>query len=779
MSSAVFYFSAIQFSNHQVENSAEVYDGIFRLFLRREALYLEAEVIRLTAGSVADIHGGFDGTPALLADLDIVVDAAYAAKTEEGEVIGTAGHTAAAEYGEDAVVLRYLAHEAGNFYLLALVALRMILHIDEPCTEVVEAYLDGIGFKIVRQLRLFLEEVRVFGLEVDLSPAIDGPDIAADILLTGIAVAAVEDDDIGIAVAVNELVLHVLLIDLEGLRIDGGYDLEYEPAGRQVDVVKVGYFPHTVVFHDDGSGLVLFVELCELFGGEVFRLLDYFGDGPAALYESAGQLLFAFLTEDDEVLVLAGKFVAGEKIFYNAGLTAFQKSEKEVDGNLLWFFCHCYVLLFCSKELFQSFFVQSAADNTEAAGVVSRAFLYAALTGNVVEAEPLAALGVGENSLGAKNDAVSLLVFEGFDDIFQLLSGIFVSGLTAPADEDFIGVMVVMAGAVGVMALMVMMVVMLMAMLVVVVAALAVMTMMLMLVVMVMVAALAVVMVVLMVVVVVAALAVMVMMLMLVGDFFYGEQFAVGEGVHYFFAADVIPGSGDNRSFFVEVTDVVHGFVQLLLADILSAAEDYAVGAGYLVGEEFAEVAGVHLGFAGVNDGDAALDDDFIIADGRDGLLYIGELADAGRLDDDAVGVIGVDDLMKCSLEVADQRAADAAGVYLAHLDTGFLQEATVNADVAEFVFDKNDFIMECFGNELLDERRFAGTEKTGEDVYFCHLDILAFKRDPYIYSVPFIILLRSMSVNLTFIEVSLSLCSFSERNGIILTLWKKLCSDS
>ena len=74
-----------------------------------------------------------------------------------------------------------------------------------------------------------------------------------------------------------------------------------------------------------------------------------------------------------------------------------------------------------------------------------------------------------------------------------------------------------------------------------------------------------------------------------------------------------------------------------------------------------------------------------------DGADDVGELADAARLDEDAVRVILVDDLTERLAEVAHQRAADAAGVHLRHLNAGFLHEAAVDADFAELVFNEDE----------------------------------------------------------------------------------------
>ena len=134
---------------------------------------------------------------------------------------------------------------------------------------------------------------------------------------------------------------------------------------------------------------------------------------------------------------------------------------------------------------------------------------------------------------------------------------------------------------------------------------------------------------------------------------------------------------------------------------------------------ELAEVLHIHLDLVDIGHGDKA------VQQHRQGLGHaldragdIAQLADAGRLDEDAVGVVGLNDLFQRLAEIADQTAADAAGVQLVDLNTGLAHKAAVNADLAEFVLDQDDlFARECLFDELFDKGGLAGTEKAGENV--------------------------------------------------------------
>ena len=82
--------------------------------------------------------------------------------------------------------------------------------------------------------------------------------------------------------------------------------------------------------------------------------------------------------------------------------------------------------------------------------------------------------------------------------------------------------------------------------------------------------------------------------------------------------------------------------------------------------------------------------------------------------------MVGLDHLLQCLAEVADQRAADAARVQLVDLNASLAHKAAVDADFAEFVLNQDDFLArESLLDELLDKGGFARTEEAGENVDF------------------------------------------------------------
>ena len=179
------------------------------------------------------------------------------------------------------------------------------------------------------------------------------------------------------------------------------------------------------------------------------------------------------------------------------------------------------------------------------------------------------------------------------------------------------------------------------------------------------------------------------------------------------------PVGGDDGGGGVLLCQQGNGGRDLILAGVAGAAQDDAGGMADLIVIELAEVLHIHLDLVDIGHGDKA------VQQHRQGLGHaldragdIAQLADAGRLDEDAVGVVGLNDLFQRLAEIADQTAADAAGVQLVDLNTGLAHKAAVNADLAEFVLDQDDlFARKGFLDELFDKGGLAGTEKAGENV--------------------------------------------------------------
>ena len=204
------------------------------------------------------------------------------------------------------------------------------------------------------------------------------------------------------------------------------------------------------------------------------------------------------------------------------------------------------------------------------------------------------------------------------------------------------------------------------------------------------------------------------------------QAFGRLDGLQQLGGLELVPRGGDDAGLFVVAAQEGDALVQTVLGDVLGTAQHDGLGAFDLVKEEFAEVLGVHAALVHVRNGGAAGQLHIalfgnLVYDAAD----IGQLAHAGGLDQDAVGRVGFDQLDQGLVEVAHQRAADAAGIQLGDLNAGILHEAAVDADFAVFVFKQHDlFAFERAAEQLLDQRGLARAEEAGNDVDFRHGDV-------------------------------------------------------
>ena len=201
-----------------------------------------------------------------------------------------------------------------------------------------------------------------------------------------------------------------------------------------------------------------------------------------------------------------------------------------------------------------------------------------------------------------------------------------------------------------------------------------------------------------------------------------GQRVAPLHRLEDLLAVELRPRRGHDRGGRVLLAQQRHGGVELLGADALGAREDDGARVLDLVVEKLAEVFHVHPALVRVHDGREAVEHQLVGLHALHGADDVAQLADARGFDEDAVGVKLGEHLLQRVGKVAHEAAADAAGVHLIDLHAGVLEEAAVDGDLAELVFDQHDlFARVGLGDQLFDERGLAGAEKTGENINFCH----------------------------------------------------------
>ena len=238
---------------------------------------------------------------------------------------------------------------------------------------------------------------------------------------------------------------------------------------------------------------------------------------------------------------------------------------------------------------------------------------------------------------------------------------------------------------------------------------------------------------------VVVMMVVMLFFLVLVGVLFvgpcsHGDQLCLevvlgGHGLQDLLTGQLVPCGGHDGSGGILLPQHGDRSGDLLLAGGLGAAQDDAACVADLVVVELTEVLHIHLDLVDVGHGDEAAQLNIqMLGHALDSAGHVGQLADARGLDDDAVGVVLLHHLLQSGTEIAHQRAADAACVQLVDLDAGLLQEAAVDADLAELVLDEHDLLAgKGLFDELLDKGGLTGAKEAGENIDIRHNAVCLF----------------------------------------------------
>ena len=219
----------------------------------------------------------------------------------------------------------------------------------------------------------------------------------------------------------------------------------------------------------------------------------------------------------------------------------------------------------------------------------------------------------------------------------------------------------------------------------------------------------------------------MVLVLLLLGQLLQSSRQGIPafHGRQQLLAVQFVPRGRHNGGGGVLLPQQGHTGIQLFLAHTGSPAQNNGAGMLHLVIEELAKVFHIHLGFGSVHHGGKAVQHHIVHFQVLHRTNYIAQLAHAGRLDQNAVGVIGLHHLLQRLAEIAHQTAADAAAVHFGNVNTRFLQKTTVNADFTKLIFNEDKlFAGISLSDQLLDECRLACAQKTGENINFSHKSI-------------------------------------------------------
>ena len=349
--------------------------------------------------------------------------------------------------------------------------------------------------------------------------------------------------------------------------------------------------------------------------------------------------------------------------------------------------------------------------------------------------QPLAAVRRRDNALGAQHRAERRVAERG-QRVFQLVLGVLMRGLHAPGGEHLVRVVVMVVAAAAVVMIVVM--VMLVLMIVVMVMAAAGAVRAVVMVVMVFVLMLMIVVLVLMIVVVMMVVVLMVRLARNLVEHLLHQVAAALHGLEQLHAGQLLPRGGDDARMRVEPAQQADNLFQPVRRALCGARQQDRARVCHLIFKKLAEVLEVHLGLERIDDRDKRVERhvQMRVLHRRDD---VGQLAHAGRLDQDAVRAVLVYYIVQRLAEVAHQRAADAARVHLVDDNAGILEEAAVNADLAELVLDQHDlFALEGVRQQALDQRSLARAEKARNNINFRHcFRLVQFSLQVFSNSIP------------------------------------------
>ena len=249
---------------------------------------------------------------------------------QEHHILRTACHAYPAYAIMHLALFLSRANIAVKNHPLLVIGLRVILHIHEPGAIIIKIQINDILGVVKWQLRLLLHKIRQLRLKNHVGTAVHHPHVAPDILLACIVVAAVEDNQLTVAEQIHEAILHILLINLEGLSIDQPHILKIKPFLRHRDIHKIPCIPHAVGLEQNTAGMVLVLQFLIKLRSQLLNILYGNNLGMAFGKELLVDFLLAFLTHNNQVALSLAKLVVGQKVDNHAGLAAFQQAKKVV-----------------------------------------------------------------------------------------------------------------------------------------------------------------------------------------------------------------------------------------------------------------------------------------------------------------------------------------------------------------------------------------------------------------------------------------------------------------
>ena len=191
------------------------------------------------------------------------------------------------------------------------------------------------------------------------------------------------------------------------------------------------------------------------------------------------------------------------------------------------------------------------------------------------------------------------------------------------------------------------------------------------------------------------------------------KSIALFHGGKYILTRKHIPRRYYYCSIGIVLTKKSNRFLYLMLLCALRMREDNGRRVGNLVVIELAEVLHIHLALINVSNRGKSVKHSVV----RINILHrtdnVRKLTYSRGLNNNSVGRIFNEHLLKSLRKIADERTANATGIHLGYFNSRISEEPAVNSYLTEFVFDKHNLLSGVrFLYKLLYKSGFSGAEK-------------------------------------------------------------------
>ena len=181
------------------------------------------------------------------------------------------------------------------------------------------------------------------------------------------------------------------------------------------------------------------------------------------------------------------------------------------------------------------------------------------------------------------------------------------------------------------------------------------------------------------------------------------QRICLIDGFHNLCAAQCIPIGRNDRCSWVAGTNQLYAGIQFFFFQSSRVAENDTACIFNLVVEEFTEVLLIHFALLRIDNCCKTIQCNLFFVQILYGTNDITQLADARRLNQNAVWCIGFQYLFQSCTKITNQTTADATGIHFCNGNSSILQESAIDANFSEFIFNENQlFILISFCDQLL-----------------------------------------------------------------------------